>query len=288
MKKLIPLLLCILVLAGCAKTYDGPTTGREVLTEYTVDHFYAFFGEEETRYTNRTSFAYDIYGNRVQSMSYEDGELESKTLMTYDEDGNELTAVTWDYTGLFPKLDLRREHTYDDQGRILTSTSRSGLFGEKSWGRYTYDDENHSYTYENSYGDFITYYLDAEGRELRTVSHPGYETVYEYDEHGNRISSVSTLNGVTVGRFEARFDAQNRQIYHANFDENGRKIAEVHYEYDDEKNTLTIRRANSNIRIEYYRPDGTRYLIEDYDQEGNLSMRQSYTYREIQVPAKEE
>ena len=43
MKKLFSLLLAVLLLAGCAATYDGPTTTVPRLTEYTVDHYYAFF-----------------------------------------------------------------------------------------------------------------------------------------------------------------------------------------------------------------------------------------------------
>ena len=79
MKKLLSLLLCILLLCGCAATYDGPTKTVPRLTEYTVDHYYAFFDTEEHHYTNRTVYAYDIYGNRVREMEYRDDELQSVT-----------------------------------------------------------------------------------------------------------------------------------------------------------------------------------------------------------------
>ena len=85
MKKLLSLLLCILLLSGCAATYDGPTRTVPQLTEYTVDHYYAFGWTEEVHYQDRTVFAYDIYGNRVRSMAYRDNELQSVTNLKYNQ-----------------------------------------------------------------------------------------------------------------------------------------------------------------------------------------------------------
>ena len=95
MKKLIALVLCILLLAGCAKTYDGPTKTVPRLTEYTVDHYYSFFDWEEQHYTSRTVYAYDIYGNRVREMEYRDDCTiqynydGTKIVTTYNADGSE-------------------------------------------------------------------------------------------------------------------------------------------------------------------------------------------------------
>ena len=75
MKKLLSIILCILLLSGCAATYDGPTESKYVLTEYTVTHYYAFFDWAEEVYTSREVYAYDIYGNRVRTMGYRDGEI---------------------------------------------------------------------------------------------------------------------------------------------------------------------------------------------------------------------
>ena len=47
MRKLLSLLLGILLLSGCAATYDGPTRTVPQLTEYTVTHYYYAFGRSE-------------------------------------------------------------------------------------------------------------------------------------------------------------------------------------------------------------------------------------------------
>ena len=64
MKKLFSLLLAVLLLGGCAATYDGPTEAVPRLTEYSVTHYLNYPGWDEEHYTNRTIYAYDIYGNR--------------------------------------------------------------------------------------------------------------------------------------------------------------------------------------------------------------------------------
>ena len=120
MKKLIPLLLAIL-LAGCAQTYDGPTKTEYALTEIIRETYYDFFGWEESRYTDRTVYAYDIYGNCVRSMRYQEDELDTVSNMKYDDRGNLLSRSSWDHSGWLPKYEGRTERTYDDQNRLLSS-----------------------------------------------------------------------------------------------------------------------------------------------------------------------
>ena len=279
MKKLLPLLLCLL-LCGCAATYDGPTEGKYVLSEYEVRH--SVFGIEST---DRYVYSYDIYGNRVREMEYNDEGLEYVTKLRYDENGNEISRVEWDHTGLIPLPDSRREATYDDQGRILTSIYFDGWGRETSRSTYTYDDENLTYTWQNDSGDHQLYYLDAEGRELRVVGSSGYETVYEYDDRGNRTGWTSYHEGIRCERYEARYDEQDRQVWGGRYDETGTLESETEYIYDDEAHTKTTRRPDDRTRIEYYAADGRLILIEDYDETGEITMIQQYYYREILVPA---
>ena len=141
MKKLICLMLAVLLLAGCAATYDGPTQTVPRLTEYTVDHYYAFFDTEEVHYTNRTVYAYDIYGNRVREMEYRDDELQSVTNRKYDDRGNEISRSDWDHSGWLPRYEGRTERTYDEQNR-QTSYIHYDFWGRQDSGSwYTYDDE---------------------------------------------------------------------------------------------------------------------------------------------------
>ena len=287
MKKLLSLLLCILLLSGCAATYDGPTQTVPRLTEYTVDHYYAFFDTEEHHYTDRTLYAYDIYGNRVRYMEYRDDELRTVTNLKYDDRGNEISRTVWDHTGWIPKYKGRTEQTYDEQNR-QTSYIHYNFWGRQesaSW--YTYDDEARTRVWKNDSGDTQTTWFDENGNEIRQVSGE-YETVYHYDDRGNRTGWDSYQNGQPFDRYEARYDDLNRQIWGGRYDANGTLTSQTEYVYDDEQGMKTYHKKDGGRRVEYYHGDGRPHMIEDYDADGKLTMRQRYYYRDIQVPAKEE
>ena len=287
MKKLICLMLAVLLLAGCAATYDGPTTTVPRLTEYTVDHYYAFFDTEEVHYTNRTVYAYDIYGNLVKSMDYRDDELQSVTNRKYDDRGNEISEVYWDHSGWLPKYEGRTEQTYDDQNR-QTSYIHYNFWGRQDSGSwYTYDDEARTRTWTNDSGDTQTTWFDEEGRELRSVSGE-YETVFHYDDRGNQIGWTSYQNGQFFDRYEARYDDLDRQIWGGRYDANGTLTSQTEYVYDDEQGIKTYHKNDGGKRVEYFHGDGRPHKIEDYDADGKLTMLQRYYYQDILVPAKEE
>lgn len=288
MKKLIILLLCLLLLAGCAAAYDGPTREEPRLTEYQVRH-YSFFSDEV--WEDRSTYAYDIYGNQVQIMEYDDGELSCVTKLRYDDRGNEISETLWDHSGWFPYIKRRIKQTYDDQNRPLTHTIYD-MWGRKvGQSTYTYDDEAHTTTWSNGEGDHVVYYYGADGRHLRSVSDTlggSYETVYEYDERGNRTGFTEWKDGAIFSRYEAGYDDQNRQIWFKRYDENNDLTSQAAYVYDDEAHTMSYDKPGGGKRIEYYHEDGRPALIEDYNEDGELSMVQMYTYRDIRVPMKGE
>ena len=68
MKKLLSLLLCILLLAGCAPAaYDGPTESTWVLTELTITFYNTVTGETQSQVR---TISYDGMGNEVRSSYY--------------------------------------------------------------------------------------------------------------------------------------------------------------------------------------------------------------------------
>ena len=286
MKKLFPMLLAIL-LAGCAQTYDGPTEAKPVLTEYTIDHYYSYFETEELHYTTRYLHAYDIYGNLVRSMEYRDGELISITKRKYDDRGNEISRTVWDHSGWLPRYDGRTEQTYDDQNR-QTSYIHYNFWGRQDSGSwYTYDDEARTRTWKNDTGDTQTTWFDENGNELRQVSGE-YETIYHYDDRGNRTGWESYQNGQPFDRYEARYDDLDRQIWGGRYDANGTLTSQTEYVYDDEQGIKTYYKNDGGRRVEYFHGDGRPHMIEDYDADGKLTMLQRYYYQDILVPAKEE
>lgn len=284
MKKLLSMLLCILFLSGCAATYDGPTQLKPMLTDYTVTHYYSFFDWEEEAYTDHTVFAYDIYGNRVRSMEYRDNELQSVTNFRYDDRGNETSATFWDHSGWFPKFDRRTKRTYDEQDRIVSYVTYNFWGRQESGSFYIYDDEARTRTYQNEKGEILqTTWYDENGNDIRQTADE-YETVYQYDDQGNRTGWISYKNGQPYDRYEARYDDQGRQIYGARYDANGNLTSQTEYVYDDEAHTRSYTKGDGSRRVEYSDGDGRLVLIEDYNSEGELSLVQRYTYQNIQVP----
>ncbi len=286
MKKGIIFILCILLLTSCADTYDGPTQEKLVLTEYQTCH-YSPFWEGEVMLETRTTYVYDIYGNRVQEMDYRDGELSTVTKLRYDDRGNLIEEITWDHSGWIPHINRRRKQTFDEQNRLL-SLSYYDMWGRKtSESTYTHDDEARTQTWSNGEGDTQITWYDENGSEVRQVLGI-YETVYEYDDRGNRIGWQSFENGEPSDSYKARYDDQDRQIWGGRYDKDGNLESETTYVYNDEEHTLSYDKGDGGRRIECYTPDGRPSYIEDYDRDGNLSMVQIYTYRDIQVPKKEE
>ena len=122
MKKLFPLLCCILLFTACAIPYHGPTVEITVPVLRTVEYgSYGEYSGEQTVYT------YDSYGNLAQMLTYHEYEYVYKTIYTYDEQGNLVKEVTWDMGNWFelesypefPHRTYRYEYTYDDQNRLV-------------------------------------------------------------------------------------------------------------------------------------------------------------------------
>lgn len=281
MKKLISLMLCILLLTGCAATYDGPTVEKPVLTEYTVTH-YSF---NEVHYTNRTIYAYDIYGNRARAMEYRAGELQQISNMKYDDRGNLTSRTSWDYSGWFPKLSHREKRSYDDRNRILSSVYYD-FWGRQTGGSwYTYDDTAQTRTYRDESGEILQIaWFDENGLDIRETAGE-YETLYEYDDNGNLTGWISYENGTPIETYRARYDEQSRLIWSARYDASGALKSESEYVYDEGSGTMTYTKPDGSRHVEYYHPDGRLHMVEDYNEEGHLSLLQQYYYRDIQIPA---
>ena len=206
MKKLFPLLLCILLLTACAIPYHGPTVEITVPVLRTVEHgSYGEYSGEQTVYT------YDSYGNLAQMLTYHEYQYVYKTIYTYNEQGNLVKEVTWNMGNWFdlesyPEFHHRThrtEYTYDDQNRLVSEAGES--YGDHFEYSYIYDDEAQTQTtlyngevlWTTSYGEspwdsqpYTLIEYDDLGRPLRkgygTESYPDWKERWEYlDENGS-------------------------------------------------------------------------------------------------------
>lgn len=313
MKKILTIVLCLLLLTGCAQVYEGPTETVYVLGE--VNRTLTVFGGEFIN-QERTVYAYDIYGRVAQTMEYWNGEERNKTVYTYDDHGNLLREEYYSLSGWFPKRTQQTFYTYDEQDRL---TSMIYEFGGKkeTEHRYAYDDETNSRTtfyfdsvtietfdengelvhreYRNSDGtELVEYTLrpDGQPQSTRHIEADGreYTRHFEYDDRGECIAMTTEEAGVFTEDYRYRYE----------YDDQGRKLRKVEvtggiqaemyrWEYDDTVRSVTIWHQGGKSDTIRYDDAGREIERISYDSKtGEAALIYTYAYRPIQVPAKEE
>lgn len=282
MKKLLALILSMLLLAGCAPAvYDGPRESVWVVTEWTEEHYDTFLGTTEVLFSNRTVYAYDIYGNRVRSMKYQDNELQSVHKLKYDDRGNCIREVSWDPSGLIALPDFRIIWTYDDQNRQTSRVAYDFRDRQESGTWYIYDDEARTRTWKDDSGVRKITWFDENGNEIRHVSGES-ETIHRYDDRGNCISTEQFKNGQPIQRYEARYDEQNRQIWEGWYDSTGNLTNHTEYLYDElGRHTGIVRYSNGKLSstTEMRYDDQNREIWgRIYDSNGSLTDHWEYIY----------
>ena len=286
MKKLISLLLCILLLSGCAKTYDGPTESKFVLSRIETTYFGT--SAEDSQY-QLTEYAYDIYGNQSMELQYqirsddEEDEPHLKTVRTYDEDGNCIRQRQYDVSGLFPRklVDIRYE--YDEQGRMTAHLDKKDP--QFSW-TAVYDDEARTMTCTYPHAVSVSWF-DEHGWTVRqeTTFENGETSaiINEFRSDGQRISSrYLESGGITLHSYT--YDDQGRVLTMSETTEDGTELL-FRYEYG-EKHMIQYNSDGSKI-VTSYNDDGSPHYFYHTDSADRITMDGMYRYTEIQVPAEE-
>ena len=274
MKKLLPLLLGILLLAGCAETYNGPTVEKTVLGS--VETYYTCDGEITQE--SRTEYAYDVCGNQSVVMEYSGGEAILKTVLRHDEAGNCIRQTQYDLSGWLPRKLADNRYTYDDQGRMTGSTH-----SEEPAVTIHYDDEANTRTTVS--GDStIVEYLDEKGWVMR-IEYPGTDRREEYDHRADgQWSAIRSYAGGELDSTRLReFDDQGRVTREYTL-QNGVVSTEFRWEYAD--STVTFYQENTRSITEY-NPDGTVNSRLDLDENGEIFCHAIYRYTTILVPTEE-
>lgn len=282
MKRLFSLILCILLLAGCANTYDGPTAAKTVLSETETSYF--FLGELSQQTV--TEYAYDIYGNRSVVQEYQEGKPSLKTVMTCDESGNVIRQVQCQLNGWLPKKIVDARYTYDDQGRLTSTRHRAGGL---SWDDDTtvYDDEAMTRTYTGHNGTAIDH-LNELGWVMRTEQtfSDGQIVLTEYDRRSD--GQIETMRTYTEGALTSEtvmtYDDQGRILTQSEL-KDGVSTLLFSWEYGEDYEKMT--HSDGSYTITDYNPDGTPDDRIVCNADGSLRERTIYRYTEIQVPAEE-
>lgn len=286
MKKLISLLLCILLLSGCAAVYDGPTESKFVLSRIETTYFGP--SAEDSQY-QRTEYAYDIYGNQSMELQYqirsgdEEDEPHLKTVRTHDEHGNCIRQRQYDVSGLFPRklVDIRYE--YDEQGRMTAHHDK--LEPQFSW-TAVYDDEARTMTCTYPHAVSVSWF-DEHGWTIRqeTTFENGETSaiINEFRSDGQRISTrYLESGGITLHSYT--YDDQGRVLTMSETTEAGTELL-FRYEYG-EKHTIQYNSDGTKI-VTSYNDDGSPHYFYHTDSADRITMDGMYRYTEIQVPAQE-
>ncbi|MBE6951176.1 MAG: hypothetical protein E7451_07545 [Ruminococcaceae bacterium] len=302
MKKLICLLLCALLLTSCVQSYDGPTETVRVLSETATTHYFRDFGTES--FTQRTVYAYDIYGNAAQELSYTNDEVTHKTTRTYDPAGNLLDERLYSRDGWFWKRSYRIESEYDDRSLLTSRTVHSSrtytyTYTYDELGRpltedldgsirvCVYDDQGYTETLTHDTGDIVVSRYDADGFLLRK-EHTGADGTHWLQEYTRRsdgqVETARTYeNGVLTASEAYTYDDQGRPTRHT---VEGQSPSVTRWEYGEQQRT--IYQPDGTYTVTGYDEDGSPLFEDLYHENGELWHHTVYTYRDIQVPAKEE
>lgn len=288
MKKLLSLFLTIMLLGGCAATYDGPTVTKSVLT---AEESYDYHSDGTVSHQTRREYTYDIHGNQSQILEYSqeedlrDAEPHLKTVLRYDEKGNLTRQTQYDVSGWFPRKLADTRYERDDQGRLTATRHSRDLRGNDT--TVVYDDAAKTRTTTGS-GSTIVEYLDENGWVIRaeSVFDDGVPVTEEFDRRPDgQVRTVRTYrDGVLRSTMEHTYDDQGRPLTQTEIRDGETRVL-FRYEYGESHVACTY--ADGGWSVTDYNPDGTRDDRVVYDAEGNLRELVIYRYTEIQVPNEE-
>ncbi len=287
MKKLLSILLCLLLLAGCAETYDGPTESKAVLS--TIQTAY-YDTETENHQYGRTEYAYDIYGNQSIELDYrlhsfdEKQEPYRKTVRTYDKNGNCIRQRQYDTSGWFPRKLADIRYKYDDRGRMISHQDK--LDPQFCW-TAVYDDEAHTMTCTYAHAVSVSYF-DENGWTIRqeTTFQNGETSaiINEFRADGQRVSVRYEESG-TVTLHSYTYDDQGRVVTMSETTDDGTRVL-FRYEYG-EKHKTQYNLDGTKI-VTTYNDDGSIHYFYHTDSADRVTQDGMYYYTEILVPVREE
>ncbi len=287
MKRLLTIILCILLLTGCAQTYDGPTIGKSVLSREETTYYDP---SGESVYTRR-EYTYDIYGNQTQILesSYlgdsEEPQSELKTVMRCDEAGNVIRQRLYDLSGWLPKKLSDTRHEYDDRGRMISGRYNQGFGWEDT--TIVYDDGANKRT-TIGFGSTIVEYLDENGWVVRSESvfADGEPITEEYERRpdGQVLTIRTYQDGVLRNTTEYTYDDQGRPLTWTST-EDGVSAACYSWEYGDTYEKFFY--PDGSWTATDFSADGIPHARMTVNADGTVRENTVYRYTEIRVPAGE-
>ena len=198
MKKTAVILLVSLLTSALLCSCNTNEKGSNPNVRFLITELTQTTPEGSMKYVSQ----YDDEGKRIEQTAYKDGEEQSVTTFTYDENGNENGFIF-----VSPEYTTTEEWMNDEEGRIISRTSTTESPSETSVTvdeyQYEYTDDNGSYvmtSVTNGQSGFAYSYTYNDKHALieETFFANGIEySRTKYDEHGNPTEIISA-NGETT------------------------------------------------------------------------------------------
>lgn len=278
MKRILVILICVLLLAGCGRE-DGSVQTTEATSVETVAVTTApgeTEGPEGILEEKQTQTAWLL--SRMVTRS---GERPEDWRREYLYDAAGKLIEEFDYTA-GTTLTARRSYTYDESGRMAVQTVEHishddpGKVEMTLITRYTYDEAGLLTAMEVWEGDtlstYVSYSYDEQGRETESVTSPGgmedlrYITRSTYDEAGRLAEKADIFEDELMYRTVYTYDESGILTGSKDLDCNGNQSGAMEVSWEGSTKTVI-----------YYDMTGEIYLtdITTYNEAGEPTLSES-------------
>ena len=188
-------------------------------------------------------------GNRIKSVSYEDGTVAEWNEYEYDANGNRSKNISYNADGTVSGW---KEYEYDANGNEVKNTSYDADGTVSGWNEYECDTNGNTirwaeYDANGTAGEWNESEYDEKGNEIKAkycwrisddeFMRGGYEQ--EYDSTGNEIKCTYLNEDGTVDfSIEYEYDTSGKKIRETQYDASGSFDEQHLYEYDINGNKI--------------------------------------------------
>ena len=151
--------------------------------------------------------------------------------------------------------------------------------------RIIYDGKGNLLLRERSDGSSTQYKYDQDGNEILMAIYDSNHNLAmkwedEYDENGNKISSITTRGDGSSVHY--KYDDDGKEVLSVNYDENNNMIGTKETKYDEEGyriSSMQTNRDGSSVHCKYNK-EGKILLMETYDKGNNIISKIETEYDE--------
>jgi hypothetical protein len=212
--------------------------------------------KQDGRLDGRYTYKFDTKGHDTETDYYKGGALYGKSIMTYDEHGNEIEDNGYSAKG---KLIRKTVYKYDEKGNIIEMNNykEDGAMDQ----RFTY-----KYTENGNRKMIFAYKPDGSPYTTCTYDYDNDENILETDNY--------EYDGSIKNKWTSRYDAKGNKTEDDVYKTEEILDAKYTYKYDDKGNIIEVSSYQSNGSLA---TSGNFTKEYEYDKTGNLVKETKFT-----------